>query len=114
MGAIKGLKLNSVSQLSSDIKEINSRISIVEKQGAQLSTLLSDANKAKRLLQDSVQGLVSMQNAAREDIDKFLKNAKDLGIDASNQREIKDLQSLMPKVKEYGTWFNGIGNIPQI
>lgn len=118
MGSIKGknvkIELSSVSQIVADTKEINNRIATIEKQGAQLATMLADAIKAKRQLQDNVQGLVSMQSASKDDIDKFLKNAKELGIDASNQKEIKDLQALMPKIKEYGTWFNGIGTIPQI
>lgn len=119
MGTIKGktpvaIKLNSVGELKTDIAEIKTRFDSIEKDGVKLASMLAEAAKFKLSVGQKVQGVVSLSTAVKADIDGFLTKAKELGLDASSSKEVKELQSLLTEIKEYQAWYNGIGTIPNL
>lgn len=116
MGSLKGAKieLNSVKQLQADISEMKGRANRIEADGTKLAGMLADCIRLKDAIGKDVQFLNGAATGAKSDIDAFIANGKNLGVDVSGQADVKELQSLIAESKEYVSWFNGIGKIPQI
>jgi chromosome segregation ATPase len=106
------VELASVKELQKSISDINGGISEVEKRGNQLASELGQAQKTKNALGDSVKSILSYGQFVKTQIDDFKVKAKDLGVDVSNVKELKDLEQLQKQIKEYQTFYNGLGKIP--
>jgi predicted nucleic acid-binding Zn-ribbon protein len=106
------VELASLKELQKSISDIKGGISEVEKRGNQLAKELSQAEKTKFALGDSVKSILSYGQFTKSQIDDFKTKAKDLGVDVSNVKELKELEDLQKLIKDYQTFFNGLGKIP--
>lgn len=106
------VELASLKELQKSISDIKGGISEVEKRGNQLANELGQAQKTKNALGDSVKSILSYGQFVKSQIDDFKNKAKDLGVDVSNVKELKELEDLQKSIKEYQTFFNGLGKIP--
>lgn len=110
--ASQKVELASVKELQKSISDINSGIGAVEKIGNQLANELGQAQKTKNALGDAVKSILSYGQFTKTQIDEFNSKAKDLGVDVSNVKEVKELEQLQKTIKEYQYFFNGLGKIP--
>ena len=108
------VELASVKELQKSISDINSGIGAVEKIGNQLASELSKAQQTKNSLGDSVKSILSLGEFVKSQINDFNAKAKDLGVDVSNVKEVKELEQLQKTIKEYQSFFNGIAKIPEL
>lgn len=106
------VELASLKELQKSISDIKGGISEVEKRGNQLANELGQAQKTKNALADSVKSILSYGQFTKSQIDDFKNKAKDLGVDVSNVKELKELEDLQKTIKDYQTFFNGLGKIP--
>ena len=106
------IELASLKELQKSISDIKGGISEVEKRGNQLASELSQAQKTKFALGDSVKSILSYGQFTKSQIDDFKTKAKDLGVDVSNVKELKELEDLQKLIKDYQAFFNGLGKIP--
>lgn len=106
------VELASLKELQKSISDIKGGISEVEKRGNQLANELGQAQKTKNALGDSVKSILSYGQFVKSQIDDFKNKAKDLGVDVSNVKELKELEDLQKSIKDYQTFFNGLGKIP--
>lgn len=104
--------LASLKELQKSISDIKGGISEVEKRGNQLANELGQAQKTKNALGDSVKSILSYGQFTKSQIDDFKTKAKDLGVDVSNVKELKEIEDLQKSIKDYQTFFNGLGKIP--
>lgn len=106
------IDLASLKELQKSISDIKGGISEVEKRGNQLANELGQAQKTKNALGDSVKSILSYGQFTKSQIDDFKTKAKDLGVDVSNVKELKEIEDLQKTIKEYQSFFNGLGKIP--
>lgn len=106
------IELASLKELQKSISDIKGGISEVEKRGNQLANELGQAQRTKNALGDSVKSILSYGQFTKSQIDDFKNKAKDLGVDVSNVKELKELEDLQKTIKEYQSFFNGLGKIP--
>lgn len=106
------IDLASLKELQKSISDIKGGISEVEKRGNQLANELGQAQKTKNALGDSVKSILSYGQFTKSQIDDFKTKAKDLGVDVSNVKELKEIEDLQKSIKDYQTFFNGLGKIP--
>ena len=108
-------ELGSVKILDSFISDIKQNQKAAESQAAILGKSLAQAERDKRKFQDIVTSMKSgALNGAKNAVDDFIAKAKELGIDAANTPQIKEIQKLIASTREYDSFEKGIGNIPQI
>jgi predicted nucleic acid-binding Zn-ribbon protein len=108
------VELASVKELQKSISDINGGIAEVEKRGNQLASELTKAQQTKNALGDSVKSILSLGEFVKSQINDFNTKAKDLGVDVSNVKEVKELEQLQKTIKEYQSFFNGLGKIPEV
>ena len=108
------VELASVKELQKIISDINGGIAEVEKRGTQLASELAKAQQTKNALGDSVKSILSLGEFVKSQINDFNTKAKDLGVDVSNIKEVKELEQLQKTIKEYQSFFNGLGKIPEL
>lgn len=106
------IDLASLKELQKSISDIKGGISEVEKRGNQLANELGQAQKTKNALGDSVKSILSYGQFTKSQIDDFKTKAKDLGVDVSNVKELKEIEDLQKSIKDYQNFFNGLGKIP--
>lgn len=106
------VELASLKELQKSISDIKGGISEVEKRGNQLANELGQAQRTKNALGDSVKSILSYGQFTKSQIEDFKNKAKDLGVDVSNVKELKEIEDLQKSIKEYQTFFNGLGKIP--
>ena len=106
------IELASLKELQKSISDIKGGISEVEKRGNQLANELGQAQRTKNALGDSVKSILSYGQFTKSQIDDFKNKPKDLGVDVSNVKELKELEDLQKTIKEYQSFFNGLGKIP--
>lgn len=107
------VELQSINDLKKTIAETKGSFANLEKIGDVLFQDLTKAEKTKRSFESALLGVKSLiLNAANEDIKTFTAKAKELGLDVSNVAEIKEILKLQNDVKEYDTFYKGIGKIP--
>ena len=106
------VELASLKELQKSISDIKGGISEVEKRGNQLANELGQAQRTKNALGDSVKSILSYGQFTKSQIDDFKTKAKDLGVDVSNVKELKEIEDLQKSIKDYQTFFNGLGKIP--
>jgi predicted nucleic acid-binding Zn-ribbon protein len=112
--ATQKVELASIKELQKIVSDINNSFSAIEKIGNQLGTELAQAQKTKNALGDSVQSVSSLGVFANNQISDFLSKAKDLGVDVTNVKELKEIDSLQKTIKDYKNYYNGLGKIPQV
>ena len=110
--ASQRVELASLKELQKSISDIKGGISEVEKRGNQLANELGQAQKTKNALGDSIKSILSYGQFTKQQIDDFKAKAKDLGVDVSSVKELKELEDLQKSIKDYQTFFNGLGKIP--
>ena len=106
------VELASLKELQKSISDIKGGISEVEKIGNRLANELGQAQRTKNALGNSVKSILSYGQITKSQIDDFKNKAKDLGVDVSNVKELKELEDLQKTIKEYQSFFNGLGKIP--
>lgn len=107
------VELQSINDLKKTIAETKGSFANLEKIGDVLFQDLTKAEKTKRSFESALLSAKSLiLNAANEDIKTFTAKAKELGLDVSNVAEIKEILKLQNDVKEYDTFYKGIGKIP--
>jgi chromosome segregation ATPase len=112
--ASQKVELASIKELQKVISDIKNSFSAIEKIGSQLGNELTQAQKTKNALGDSVQSVSSLGTFANNQINDFLTKAKDLGVDVSNIKELNEIDSLQKTIKDYKTFYNGLGKIPTV
>lgn len=109
------VELGSVKELDSILSGGKDMISDIEKQGAILGKKLGEAIIERRKFQDAVMSLKSLSyNAAKSSVDDFKSKAKELGVDVSNVSQLKDIEKLIAKTREYDSFDKSIPTIPQL
>ena len=88
------IDLASLKELQKSISDIKGGISEVEKRGNQLANELGQAQKTKNALGDAVKSILSYGQFTKTQIDEFNSKAKDLGVDVSNVKELKEIEDL--------------------
>lgn len=104
--------LSSVNDLKKSISEIKGGISAVEEIGNELAKELGNAQRTKNRLGGAVKSILSYGVFVKKQISDFNSKAKDLGLDVSSVKEIKELERLQQDIKEYQDFYNKLGKIP--
>jgi hypothetical protein len=109
------VELGSVKELDSILSNGKDIISAIEKQGATLGKKLGEAITERRKFQDTVMSLKSLSyNVAKSSADDFKSKAKELGVDVANVSQLKEIEKLIAKTKEYEAFDKSIPTIPQV
>jgi hypothetical protein len=109
------VELGSIKELNAILSDSKNIISAIEKQGEVLAKKLSDAIIERRKFSDAVLSLKSLSyNTAKAQVDDFKKKASELGVDVNNVQELKEIDKLISKTKEYEQFDKSIPTIPQI
>jgi hypothetical protein len=109
------VELGSVKELDSILSNGKDIISAIEKQGAILGKKLGEAITERRKFQDTVMSLKSLSyNVAKSSADDFKSKAKELGVDVANVSQLKEIEKLIAKTKEYESFDKSIPTIPQV
>ncbi len=109
------VELGSIKELNAILSDSKNIISAIEKQGEVLAKKLSDAIIERRKFADAVLSLKSLSyNTAKAQVDDFKKKASELGVDVNNVQELKEIDKLISKTKEYEQFDKSIPTIPQI
>jgi hypothetical protein len=109
------VELGSVKELDSILSNGKDIISAIEKQGAILGKKLGEAITERRKFQDTVMSLKSLSyNVAKSSADDFKSKAKELGVDVANVSQLKEIEKLIAKTKEYEAFDKSIPTIPQV
>jgi len=109
------IELGSVKELDSILSNGKDIISAIEKQGAILGKKLGEAITERRKFQDTVMSLKSLSyNVAKSSADDFKSKAKELGVDVANVSQLKEIEKLIAKTKEYEAFDKSIPTIPQV
>jgi len=109
------VELGSVKELDSILSNGKDIISAIEKQGAILGKKLGEAIIERRKFQDTVMSLKSLSyNVAKSSADDFKSKAKELGVDVANVSQLKEIEKLIAKTKEYESFDKSIPTIPQV
>jgi hypothetical protein len=109
------VELGSIKELNAILSDSKNIISAIEKQGEALAKKLSDAIIERRKFADAVLSLKSLSyNTAKAQVDDFKKKASELGVDVNNVQELKEIDKLISKTKEYEQFDKSIPTIPQI
>jgi len=113
--ASQKVELGSVKELDSILSNGKDIISAIEKQGAILGKKLGEAITERRKFQDTVMSLKSLSyNVAKSSADDFKSKAKELGVDVANVSQLKEIEKLIAKTKEYEAFDKSIPTIPQV
>lgn len=109
------VELGSIKELDAILSDSKNIISAIEKQGEVLAKKLSDAIIERRKFADAVLSLKSLSyNTAKAQVDDFKKKANELGVDINNVQQLKDIDKLISKTKEYEQFDKSIPTIPQV
>jgi hypothetical protein len=109
------VELGSVKELDSILSNGKDIISAIEKQGAILGKKLGEAITERRKFQDTVMSLKSLSyNVAKSSADDFKSKAKELGVDVANVSQLKEIEKLIAKTREYESFDKSIPTIPQV
>ena len=107
------VELASLNELKKVISDTKGSFANLEKIGDVLFQELSKAEKTKRNFETALASSKSLVlNYANEQVKLFTAKAKELGLDVTNVAEIKEIQKLQAEVKDYDTFYKGIGKIP--
>lgn len=113
MGTMK-IQLASAKELQDMATRMKSDISAIEKESGVLIKLLVEAQKQKQKLGTFVYQLESETSKSKTAVAEYLSKAKELGLDGSNSKDVKEVQAYAAQTKEYSDYFKSIGNIPNI
>lgn len=109
------VELANIKDLDMLIKDLKGSFSMAETEGQILAKKLSEAEMQNRKFDKVVADMKSTAYMAIPNVVKEIQaKAKELGIDASNLPQIKEIDSLTKKTKEYEAFNKSIGTIPQI
>ena len=113
--ASEKIELGSIKELDSILSGGKDIISAIEKQGAILGKKLGEAITERRKFQDTVMSLKSLSyNVAKSSADDFKSKAKELGVDVANVSQLKEIEKLIAKTREYEAFDKSIPTIPQV
>ncbi len=109
------VELASIKELDSILSNGKDIIAAIEKQGVILGKKLSEAIIERRKFQDTVTSLKSLSfNVAKSSVDDFKTKAKELGVDISSIPQLKEIDKLIAKTREYESFDKSIPTIPQV
>lgn len=109
------VELANIKDLETLIKDLKGRFAVAENEGNILAKKLSEAEIQNRKFDKVIADMKSTAYMAIPNLVKEIQTkAKELGIDASNLPQIKEIDSLTKKTKEYEAFNKSIGTIPQI
>ena len=107
------VELASLNELKKVISDAKGSFANLEKIGDVLFQELSKAEKTKRNFETALGSSKSLVlNYANEQVKLFTAKAKELGLEVSNVPELKEIQKLQAEIKDYDTFYKGIGKIP--
>lgn len=109
------VELGSIKQLDTILSDGKNIIDAIEKQGVILGKKLSEAITERRKFEDTVKSLKSLSyNFAKSQVEDFKSKAKELGVDVSTVSQLKDIEKLIAKTREYESFDKSIPTIPQV
>jgi methyl-accepting chemotaxis protein len=108
------IELASLNDLRSYINDFNNSFKFIESAGNDLAKKLSEASKIKYIFKKEINNVISLSSNAKKSISEFNKKVKDLGINISDFKEIKELESKIQDASEYLKFYTSIGDIPDI
>lgn len=93
------VELGSVQQLKNSIKSLVKSLNKADNSWRDYSDYLTRADKPFGKMIESYRDLDSSESAAKMALNSFNKSAKDLGVDVSNSKEVKELENLIKESK---------------
>jgi hypothetical protein len=109
------VELANIKDLDVLIKDLKGRFSVAETEGQILAKKLSEAEIQNRKFDKVIADMKSTAYMAIPNVVKEIQaKAKEIGVDVSNIPQIKEIDVLIKKTKEYELYNKSIPNIPQL
>lgn len=109
------LELASLKELDVLIKDLKGSFSIAENEGQILAKKLSEAEIQNRKFDKVVADMKSTAYMAIPNVVKDIQTkAKEIGVDVSTLPQLKEVDTLIKKTKEYEAYNKAIPTIPQL